>query len=112
MALWSEPVDFMPQPSESFFATIQELLGTIAAKELDKLHPSDRSELVSLQANAIKSVFGVAVLSGSYEMIVQALNTIYDFTEKATEDNVNAVFALCKPVLESYLEQITAVTNT
>ena len=53
MELWSEPVEAMPQPSESFFHTIHELLGTISAKQLDKLHPTDRNELMTLQANAI-----------------------------------------------------------
>ena len=64
-----------------------------------------------MQANAINAAFGVAVLSGSYEMLVHALNTIHEFTEKATESNVNAVFAQCKPALESYLAQVVEVAN-
>lgn len=56
-------------------------------------------------------MFGLAVLSGSYEMIIQALNTISDFTERATEDNIKQVFAQTKPALESYLAQIVAVAS-
>ena len=56
-------------------------------------------------------MFGLAVLSGSYEMIMQALNTIHEFTEKATEDNINQVFTQSKPALESYLDQIRAVAS-
>ena len=48
MELWSEPVESMPQPSESFFHTIQELLGTICSRDLDKMHSTDRDELVNL----------------------------------------------------------------
>ena len=59
---------------------------------------------MTLQANAIQSVFGLAVLSGSFEMISSALSTIQDFTDKASEENVNVVFGQCKPALESYLE--------
>ena len=53
MSLWSEPLEFMPQPSESFFHTIKELLCTIAAKDFEKLNPLDKTQLMSLQANAI-----------------------------------------------------------
>ena len=65
----------------------------IAAKDLAKLNPMDSKQLITLQANAMQSMFGLAVLSGSYEMIIQALNTIHSFTERATEDNIKQVFA-------------------
>ena len=42
LELWSEPVEFMPQPSESFVNTIDELLSSIAAKQLDKIYEEDR----------------------------------------------------------------------
>ena len=111
MELWSEPVEFMPQPSESFFHTIKELLVTIAGKNPERLHPTDRDELVALQANAVQSVFGLAVLSGSFEMIMSALNTIHEFAEKASEENLNAVFSKSKEALESFLEQIKEVAK-
>ncbi len=79
MEFWNEPIECMPQPSESFVHTLQELLVSISSKDLDKMHPDDRDELYELQSNAIQSVFGLAVLSGSFEMIVQALDTIHDF---------------------------------
>ena len=74
------------------------------------MHQDDRNDLVKVQANAISSIFGLAVLSGSFEMIVHALNTVHDFCERSSKDNLTAVFTECKPVLESYLEQIKGVT--
>ena len=47
---------------------------------------------MKLQADAIQSVFGLSVLSGSFEMIMHALNTIKEFAEKASEENITAVF--------------------
>ena len=44
-------------------------------------------------------------------MIIQALNTISDFIERATEDNIKQVFDQTKPALESYLAQIVAVAS-
>jgi len=35
MELWSEPVEAMPQPSESFSHSIRELLNTISGRPLD-----------------------------------------------------------------------------
>lgn len=104
LSLWSEPVEFLPQPSENFFNTIDELLTSIAAKDLDKMNPLYRSELLSLQVNAVQSVFGLAVVSGSFEMIVQALSTIRSFCDKASESNIKDVFERTQPALKSYLE--------
>lgn len=111
MEFWNEPLECMPQPSESFVHTITELLTSISSKDLDKMHPDDRNELYELQSNAVKSVFGLAVLSGSFEMIVQALDTIHDFSKRAKSSNLEAVFTRCKPALESYLEQICEVVD-
>ena len=70
MELWNEPTEFMPQPSENFFSTISELLSQISAKDLTKMDPIYRGELEGLEANAVQSIFGLAVQSGSYEMIM------------------------------------------
>ena len=53
MELWSEPAEFMPQPSENFFGTISELLKNIAAKDLTRMDPMYKSELENLQVNAV-----------------------------------------------------------
>ena len=53
LSFWSEPLEFLPQPSESFFHTIKELLIMIAAKDLAKLNPMDSKQLITLQANAM-----------------------------------------------------------
>ena len=45
-------------------------------------------------------------------MIVQALDVIYDFSQKATQMNLDTVFEKCKAGLETYLEQIIGVANT
>lgn len=75
------------------------------------MEPMYKNELQNLQANAVLSIFGLAVQSGCYEMIVQALDTIYDFSQKASKDNLDTVFEKCKPGLEMFLEQIRGVAS-
>lgn len=68
------------------------------------MEPMYRIELENLQANAVQSIFGLAVQSGCYDMILQALETIQNFVQKSNKDNLNTIFQKCKPGLEIYLE--------
>ena len=46
-----------------------------------------------MAGNAVSSVFGLAVLSGSFESIIMALDVVYAFESAASEDFKSRVFA-------------------
>lgn len=57
--------------------------------------------------NAISCIFGLAVLSGNFEIIIQALETIHSFEKAATSASLrDAVFSKCSDQLKHYLNQI------
>ena len=58
---------------------------------------------MNLMTNAIKSVYGLAILSGSYELIIKALDTIHRFSENTSEEVQKVVFGNCEDALKSYL---------
>ena len=88
MEMWTEPVDFMPQPSESFFSTMNEVLETVSDqfKTTKNMAKETKDRFINLMTNAIKSVYGLAILSGSYELMIRALDTIHHFTEITQEE--------------------------
>ena len=51
-------------------------------------------------------LFGLAVLTGSHELITKALDAMHEFEQKSTKKNAEEVFALCQPALKSYLAHV------
>ena len=45
--------------------------------------------------HAMQILFGLAILTGSHELITKALNAMHEFEQKSTKKNADAVFALC-----------------
>jgi len=60
-----------------------------------------------VQALAVSALFGIAVLSGNHDSIVEVLTVIDEFQRGS--DNAEAVFAECKGQLEHYVTQIKKV---
>lgn len=65
----------------------------MAAKEAGSI-PDDA---VSMLGNAVSSVLGLAVLSGSFTYIVRALETIHAFEKLMTKDLSDKVFGQAGP---------------
>lgn len=59
--------------------------------------------------NAVSSVLGLAVLSGSFTYIVRALETIHAFEKLMTKDLSDKVFGQAGPQVKRYLKQIEDV---
>ena len=60
-----------------------------------------------VQVLAVSALFGIAVLSGNHDSIVEVLTVIDEFQRGS--DNAEAVFAECKGQLEHYVTQIKKV---
>ena len=99
LELWSEPVDLTALPSDSFFSTMSELLTQIGADLAKYEAPETQEKLMDLLTNAIKSVYGLAILSGNYELIIKALDFIHQFTKETPEAVQKVVFDNSKEAL-------------
>ena len=125
--LWHEPIELL-EAGEGLFSGLTELLLDLASKseavlankpatptgEEPKLPTTPRQgqseqdiqDFFKLQSNAMQILFGLAVLTGSHELITKALDAMHEFEQKSTKKNAEEVLALCQPALKSYLAHI------
>jgi hypothetical protein len=97
-SLWHEPIDILNNGPE-FFEGIHDLLLSSAKIFVDKKESyseEDLKTLATLQSEAITCLFGVAVLTANYDLIVHALDTINKFEQAFSGDKfVDLVFLKC-----------------
>ena len=92
LGLWHEPIE-LSEHLATFFSDVRNLLLTKAAAVTPAESPE---ELASMLANAVSCVFGLAVLSGNFEHITQALETLHAFEKTvSTQDLSDKVFEKC-----------------
>ena len=67
--------------------------------------------MIAIQSNAVVSLYGIAILSASYELIVAALDTIRQFTNNSTQSNSDKVFEKSQEALSHFLSHISDTFN-
>ena len=91
VGLWHEPLDLDDRIS-AFMDNIKGLLLEKAAQT-----PSGSEEDMKMLSSAISCLFGVAVLSGSFDLICKALEVISVFDKAAPEALSGQGFDACAP---------------
>jgi hypothetical protein len=83
LSLWHEPIDILNNGPE-FFEGLHEMLLSSAKAFVEKKESyseEDLETLATLQSEAITCLFGVAVLTANYDLVVRALETINKFEQ-------------------------------
>ena len=112
LGLWHEPIDSDGVLTQ-FFSNVKELLRD-KIQEASTPNPSDAGvseDLSKMLSNAIVSIFGISVLSGSFENIITALEILHGFEVAAPQYLSDYVFELSREQIKYYLHQIEKVAN-
>ena len=78
-----------------FFANIRQLLIEKAEIAMTPGSDVESEEHVSMIGNAVTAILGIAVLSGNFGLIIEALESLYAFEKAASKDLSDKVFAQC-----------------
>ena len=108
LGLWHEPIE-LSENLGTFFSDVRNLLlSKAAATPL----PETLDDLALMLGNAISCLFGISVLSGNFEHIIQALETVHSFEKAVTSKELSdKVFEKCGNQLKHYLRQIQQVSD-
>lgn len=77
--LWHEPLDL----DDRIGAFVENIKGLLQEKVKGAAATSDGEDNLKVISNAISCLFGVAALSGNFDLICQALETVSTFDSSA-----------------------------
>ena len=96
----------MDENLNNFFTSAKQLLLAKAEKSPEEsVTPGqeDGSSDEEIAAYAIESVFGIAVLSGNFDLIIKALEAINAFEKAAKKEFCDTVYEKCGDQIKRYL---------